>query len=127
MSPSSPELSFLCLTERHYVASCALGAARVAHYWVSPPPATAIVTQIEKPDQNYVRISNSLFCFNEAEISPHIFNFRDNTHECDNCKFNTRDCCSGNGEGISGSAGQAIRVVAAAWVSGSRSCMCSVP
>lgn len=59
----------------------------------------AIVTQIEKPKEKFVELTNCLFCFNEAPISPHIYNFRDNTHECvdDSCSFNSPECCHSRG------------------------------
>lgn len=57
----------------------------------------AIVTQIESPHRHYVKIQNSLFCMNESPLGKHIYDFRDAGHECTNCSFNTRECCSNNG------------------------------
>merc|ERR1712226_177896 len=56
----------------------------------------AIVTQIENPAKNHVRIKNTLFCFNDAPEGKHIYNFR-TLHECDGCQFNSKSCCSDNG------------------------------
>ena len=59
----------------------------------------ALVTQVEKK-QNRIIIEDTLFCFNEAPEGKHIFNFRDNGHECEGeigCAFNTKACCSDRG------------------------------
>ena len=32
-----------------------------------------------------------------TEQGAHIYNFRDKTHECQGCKFNTAECCSNHG------------------------------
>ena len=40
---------------------------------------------------------NTLFCFNESPMSPHIYNYRSITHECANCRFNSKECCSSRG------------------------------
>ena len=42
----------------------------------------AICTQIEKPDTQRVEVKNTLFCFNESPMSPHIYNYRTATHKC---------------------------------------------
>ena len=42
----------------------------------------AICTQIEKPDAQRVEVKNTLFCFNESPMSPHIYNYRTATHKC---------------------------------------------
>lgn len=55
-----------------------------------------LVTQIEKPE-NTVEVKNTLFCFNESPMSPHIYNYRSTTHQCTKCRFNSKDCCNGNG------------------------------
>lgn len=57
----------------------------------------AIITQIEKPEEQSVKITDTLFCFNEAEISPNIYNFRSTTHECKGCRFDAPRCCSDHG------------------------------
>ena len=57
----------------------------------------AVITQIEKPDQQSVVINRSLFCFNESPMSPHIYNYRSTTHKCKKCKFNSKECCSSRG------------------------------
>jgi len=56
----------------------------------------ALITQIEKPE-NTVKVSNTLFCFNESPMSPNIYNYRTITHECKKCKFNSKECCSNHG------------------------------
>merc|ERR1711959_37229 len=57
----------------------------------------AICTQIEKPDEQKVLVKNTLFCFNESPMSPHIYNYRTATHTCSKCSFNTKQCCSNHG------------------------------
>lgn len=57
----------------------------------------AIATQIEKEDEHSVKIENTLFCFNESPMSPHIYNYRTATHECTKCRFNSKHCCSEHG------------------------------
>lgn len=57
----------------------------------------ALITQIETPDTNRVLIEDTLFCFNESPEGKHIFNFRDATHECVRCQFNSKACCSNHG------------------------------
>jgi predicted outer membrane repeat protein len=62
----------------------------------------ALVTQVEKK-QNRIIIEDTLFCFNEAPEGKHIFNFRDNGHECEGeigCAFNTKACCTDHGKVI---------------------------
>eukprot|EP00041_Stephanoeca_diplocostata_P018635 m.391502 g.391502 ORF g.391502 m.391502 type:complete len:347 (+) comp21074_c0_seq24:159-1199(+) len=61
----------------------------------------ALVTQIEKPEEHYVKVKNTLFCFNESPMSPHIYNYRTSTHECTDCRFNSKQCCNGNGHVVS--------------------------
>lgn len=56
----------------------------------------ALVTQIEDP-HNEVKVENTLFCFNESPMSPHIYNYRSSTHQCTKCRFNSRECCSNHG------------------------------
>lgn len=60
----------------------------------------ALITQIEKPE-NTVTVTNTLFCFNESPMSPHIYNYRTNTHACTKCRFNNRECCSDHGRVVS--------------------------
>ena len=59
----------------------------------------AIITQVEKPDENEVLITDTLFCFNESPMSPHIYNYRSITHECANCRSLLCPCVL-NGERI---------------------------
>eukprot|EP00040_Diaphanoeca_grandis_P030003 m.176687 g.176687 ORF g.176687 m.176687 type:complete len:332 (-) comp31853_c0_seq2:53-1048(-) len=57
----------------------------------------ALATQIEKPEEHSVTIKNTLFCFNESPMSPHIYNYRTATHDCVDCRFNSKQCCSDHG------------------------------
>merc|ERR1712183_1097896 len=56
--------------------------------------------QIEKPE-NTVTLVDTLFCFNGSPTSPHIYNYRTNTHTCTNCRFNNKECCSNRGRVVS--------------------------
>eukprot|EP00039_Didymoeca_costata_P008110 m.108189 g.108189 ORF g.108189 m.108189 type:complete len:348 (+) comp13953_c0_seq7:44-1087(+) len=60
----------------------------------------AIATQIENAN-NYVAISNCLFCFNEAPMGEHIYDYKTITHKCTNCKINSSECCSNHGRVVS--------------------------
>eukprot|EP00040_Diaphanoeca_grandis_P031820 m.191233 g.191233 ORF g.191233 m.191233 type:complete len:341 (-) comp32422_c0_seq3:843-1865(-) len=57
----------------------------------------AIVTQIETPSKHSVKIKDTTFCLNASPTGKHIYNFRDQGHQCTNCSFNTRECCSSHG------------------------------